>query len=248
MPSYNHVIVEMDGPVMVVTLNRPERRNAWNDALVADLRRVWVEFDRSEAAQVCVVRAAGPAFSAGIDVNDPPKSDDGALPNTTLPCNKPILMAVEGACLGVAASFVLMSDIVIAGDSAYFAYLEAKLGFHGGLMAGFGGRLLYKPALQWLLTAEPMAAARAREIGFVNEVTADGAAFDRAMELARKIAANAPLVVRSMKAIAMQTLPKGPAEQWLAIAGLIDEMRHSEDMQEGIASLRERRPAKFKGR
>lgn len=238
----------MDGPVMVVTMDRPDKRNAWNPAMVDGFRRAWIEFAANDAALACVVRAEGPVFSAGLDFNDVPDSDDGALPNTTVPCDKPILVAVEGACLGMACSLVLMCDIVIASSKARFAYLEATMGFHGGLMAGFAGRMLYKPGLQWLLTGDSMPADRAAQIGMVNEVVEDGTAFDRAMTLARRITANAPLAVRSMKAIALQTLPKGPAEQAFALNRMVDAMRHSEDFREGIAALRERRPGQFKGR
>ena len=242
------VTVEMDGPVMIVTMNRPEKRNAWNADMVEGFRRVWLDFAADDAARVCIVRGAGPVFSSGLDFREPPANDDGAFPNTTVPCDKPILIAVEGACLGMACSLVLMGDIVIAGEAASFAYLEATMGFHGGMMAGFPGRMLYKPGLQWMLTGDSMAAERARDIGFVNEVVAAGSAFGRAMEIARKIAANAPLAVRSMKAIAMATLPKGPVEQGFATQRMVDAMRTSEDFREGITALQERRPANFKGR
>ncbi|MFM5953000.1 MAG: enoyl-CoA hydratase/isomerase family protein [Novosphingobium sp.] len=242
------VTVEMDGPVMVVTMNRPDKRNAWNAAMVDGFRQVWIDFAANDAALACVVRGAGPVFSSGLDFRDPPASDDGAMPNTTVACDKPILVAVEGACLGMACSLVLMSDIVIAGAEARFAYLEATMGFHGGMMAGFPGRMLYKPGLQWLLTGDSMPADRACQIGLVNEVVDTGTAFDRAMALARRIAANAPLAVRSIKAIALQTLPKGPVEQGFAAARMVEAMRTSADFQEGIAALREGRPARFTGR
>ena len=241
------VRIERDGPVMIVTMNRPEKRNAWNGAMVDAFRKIWIDFAMDDTARVCVVRANGPVFSSGLDFRDPPISDDGAMPNTTVSCDKPILVAVEGACLGMACSLVLMSDIVIAGESASFAYLEATMGFHGGLMAGFPGRMLYKPGLQWILTGDSMSAARAGEIGLISEAVVDGMAFSRTMEIALRIAANAPLAVRSLKAIAQQTLPKGPVEAGFAAARMVDAMRHSADFQEGIAALRDRRPARFTG-
>lgn len=242
------VKIEMDGPIMVVTMNRPAKRNAWNAEMVDGFRRAWIEFAANDSALACVVRGAGPVFSAGLDFRDPPASDDGAMPNTVVPCDKPILVAVEGACLGMACSLALMSDIVVAGGDARFAYLEATMGFHGGMMAGFPGRMLYKPGLQWLLTGDSMPADRAREIGLINEVVETGAAFDRAMELARRIAGNAPLAVRSLKAIAMQTLPKGPVEQGFAAARMVEAMRVSADFAEGIEALRAGRPARFTGK
>lgn len=239
---------ELDGAIMIVTMTRPERRNAWNQEMVEGFRQVWLDFAANDAARVCVVRGDGPDFSSGLDFKDPPADDDGAMPNTTVPCDKPILVAVEGACLGMACSLVLMSDIAVAGEGARFAYLEATMGFHGGMMAGFPGRMLYKPGLQWILTGEAMPARRAAEIGLVGEVVDSGGAFARTMDIARRIAGNAPLAVRSMKAIAMETLPKGPIEQGFAAARMVDAMRRSDDFREGIAALREKRPANFTGR
>jgi enoyl-CoA hydratase len=241
------VLTETRGKIFVVTLNRPDVRNAWNQDMVDAFRRVWVEFDRSDAL-VCVVHGAGSTFSSGLDVRSPPRSDDGAMPNTAVPCNKPIIAATEGVCLGMACTFVMFCDIVISGASSSFAYLEARMGMHGGQMAGFPGRMLYKPGLQWMLTGDRMTAQRACEIGMINEVVEDGKAFERAMEIAERIARNAPLAVQSMKAIAMESLPRGPFERHYKALEMIEAMRRSEDLKEGIAALRDRRDADFKGR
>jgi enoyl-CoA hydratase/carnithine racemase len=235
------------GPIFTVTLNRPEQRNAWNQAMVDGLEQAWIDFEASDAL-VCVVNAEGPSFSAGLDFRDPPKSDDGALPNLAVPCNKPIIVATEGACLGMACSFVLMCDMVVSGESAYFAYLEAKMGLYGGLMAGFAGRFLYRPGLQWMMTGDKMGAERAYEIGMINEVVPDGTALERAMAIANQIAENAPLVIQSMKSVAMKTLPMGPAETYYRDLRMLDAIKRSEDFAEGVAALREGRKAKFKGR
>jgi len=243
----NSIQAEIRDDIFVLTLNRPEARNAWNQEMVDGMRQAWIDFERS-SARVCVVRANGPCFSAGVDFKNPPASDSGAMPNTAVPCNKPIIVATEGPCLGMACSFVLMCDMVIAGSSASYAYLEARVGFYGGLMAGFAGRFLYRPGLQWMLTGDTMAASRAYEIGMVNEVVPEGQAFDRAMEIAARIARNAPLVVQSMKAIAMQTLPKGPMEANFLQLDALERIWRSEDKTEGFDALRERRAPVFRGR
>lgn len=241
------VTTEVVDRIFVVTLNRPEVRNAWNQDMVDGMTSAWAEFAASDAL-VCVVRGAGKTFSAGVDIKNPPASDSGAMPNMAVPCSKPIIVATEGNCLGMACSFVLMSDIVIAGSGSTYAYLEARMGLHGGLMAGFTGRFLYRPGLQWILTGDAMGAQRAYEIGMVNEVVPDGTAFDRAMEVARRIAMNAPLVVQSMKALALQTLPKGPVELNFTQQQLLDKIWVSEDRHEGLQALREKRQANFRGR
>ncbi|MCY1169189.1 MAG: enoyl-CoA hydratase-related protein [Pseudomonadota bacterium] len=240
------VLVETHEKIMVVTLNRPEARNAWDNSLAEGLHAAWVEFAASDAL-VCVVKGAGKHFSAGIDLKNPPTEGFRAQPNLSVPCNKPIIVAVEGACLGVACSFTLLADIVIADESAYFAYLEAKIGIFHGLMGGFPGRLSYKAGLQWILTGERMPAARACEIGMVSEVVGQGKAFERAMEVARQIAQNAPLVVQAMKSLALGTLTKGPVEQNFIQQQLLQLVAASDDAKEGIRAFGEKRQPRFSG-
>ncbi len=241
------VLTERDGHVLIVTLNRPEARNAWNTALVQGLRDVWEEFAVSDD-RVCVVRGTGPLFSAGIDLKDTPTEGAWAMPNMGVPCDKPILVAVEGAAIGYAAVMCQYADMVFAASDSYYLYPEAKLGLFQGLMGGFPGRLQYKGGLQWLLTGDSISAERAREIGLVNEVVAPGQAFARALEVAHKVAGNAPLVVQAMKAIALSAVTKGPMEQNFHINRKIERIMASEDGKEGLASFRERRGAKFQGR
>lgn len=241
------VLTGRRGGIFTVTLNRPESRNAWNRELVAGLRSAWSEFAESDD-RVCVLRGSGPLFSAGLDLKDTP--DDGfyALPNLEVPCNKPILVAAEGAVIGFASTLCLLADMVFAGSSTYFLYPEAKMGLFQGMTGGFPGRLQYKAGLQWLMTADPLTAQRACEIGLINEVVPDGKAFERTMEVANKIAANAPLVVQAMKALALDTVPKGPMERNFRINRLIAQIGESEDGREGLASFREKRAATFSGR
>lgn len=241
------VLTERDGHVLIVTLNRPEARNAWNSAVVQGLRKVWESFAVSED-RVCVVRGAGPMFTAGIDLKEMPADGAWAMPNLGVPCDKPILVAVEGAAIGYGSVMCQLADMVFAGADSYFLYPEAKLGIFAGVMGGFPGRLQYKGGLQWLMTGESISAERAREIGLVNEVVENGQAFARAMAVAHRVAANAPLVVRAIKAIALSTVTKGPMEQNFHINRQIERIQTSDDAKEGPASFRERRAPAFKGR
>ena len=241
------VLTESRDNIFIVTLNRPEARNAWNDDLVHGLGAAWRAFAESDD-RVCVVKANGPHFSSGLDVKNPAREGLSAIPNLDTRCNKPIIVAVEGQALGIAGSFCLLADMVFAADHASFSYLEPKIGLFSGLMGEFPGRLQYKAGLQWIMTGDPIDAVRAREIGLVNEVTKPGGAFDRAMEIARKIADNAPLVIQTMKALALATVSKGPVETHFEYARMFAAIRDSEDGREGLAAAREKRKPHFKGR
>lgn len=245
----SNVSCEIQGYIQVVTLDRPAVRNAWNPQLARELRQALLNYAGDDQTRVCVVTGAGPFFSAGLDLKDPPKQEAPlAMPNLSIACDKPILVAVEGGAIGYASVFCQLADMVFAGKSAYFLYPEARLGLFQGLMGGFPGRLQYKGGLQWLMTGEAISSTRACEIGLVNEVVDDGQAMPRALEVAALIAANAPLVVRAMKAIALATVTKGPMETNFRIHRLLDEVMNSEDGREGFASFKEKRPARFQGR
>lgn len=238
---------EIKGHTLLVKLARPQVRNAWNPELAQGLHDSWRRLEDDDALWNCVV-TGGDFFSAGMDLKAPPM-DLGtlAMPNLSVPCNKPIICAVEGGAIGYASVFCLLADMVIAGESAYFLYPEAKLGLFQGMMGGFPGRLQYKAGLQWIMTAEPMGAARAREIGMVNEVVPNGQSLERAMALAERINEGAPLVIQAMKALALGTIPKGPMEQNYPVNRLLARVANSEDGKEGFASFKEKRAAKFRG-
>lgn len=240
---------EVRDHVLLLTLNRPAVRNAWNPELCLALHEAWKRFQADSELRVCVVTGAGPMFTAGLDLKDPPKTQAPlAMPNLSVPCDKPILVAVEGAAIGYGSVFCMLADMVFAGSSAYFLYPEARMGLFQGMMGGFPGRIQYKAGLQWLMTGEQMPARRAVEVGLANEVVEDGQALPRALDVAARIADNAPLVVQAMKALALGTIPKGPMESNFRVNQLIAGIFDSQDGQEGFAAFRDRRKARFQGR
>jgi len=241
--------LEVKGHTLVVTLDRPKVKNAWNPALAQGLHTAWQRLVDDDQLWSCVVTGNGDFFSAGLDLKDPPGDlAPAAMPNLAVACDKPIITAVEGGAIGYGAVFCLMSDMVIAGESAYFLYPEGRMGAFQGMMGGFPGRLQYKAGLQWIMTAEPMEAPRAREIGMVNEVVSDGTAAERALALADRINQNAPLVIQAMKALALSTVTKGPMEENFRNNRLLARIVASEDYKEGVAAFLQRRPTQFKGR
>lgn len=230
-----------------ITINRAEARNAINNEVVQGLQEAWQRFAR-EDDRVAVLGAAGEqAFSAGADLKDMPRDVWLAMPNLSVPCDKPIICAINGFAVGAASTMVMLADMAVAEEQAQFIYPEAKIGAFAGVMAGFPPRIQYKAGLEWLMTGDPMSAQRAYEIGLVNRVVPKGQAMTVALEIAAKIAANAPLVVQAMKSIARNTLPKSPTEQYYPQRVILDRIAGSADMKEGVASFKEKRPARFTG-
>ncbi|MBK6614116.1 enoyl-CoA hydratase-related protein [Ottowia sp.] len=235
--------------IALITINRADARNAINNEVVRGLSEAWACFAASADDRVAVLAGAGgQAFSAGADLRDMPKDIWRAMPNFSVRCDKPIICAVTGFAVGAGSTFVMLADLAVAEEQAQFLYPEAKIGAFAGVMAGFPPRMQYKAGLEWLMTGDPMSAQRAYEIGLVNRVVPQGQGLAAALELAGKIAANAPLVVQAMKAIARDTLPLSPTERYYPQRAMLDGIANSEDIQEGVASFKEKRPPRFTGR
>src|SRR6516165_2260361 len=191
----DEVLVERHGAVQVITINRPEARNALNGAVAAGIRDAADELDADGALQVGVLTGAGGTFSAGMDLKAFLKGESPSFPGrglcgiTQTPPRKPLIGAAEGWALAGGFELLLACDVVVAGTSARFGATEVKR----GLVAGAGGALILAQripralALEILLTGDPVDAARAAEIGLVNRVVADGQAVTAAIELAERI-------------------------------------------------------------
>ncbi len=234
--------------IALITIDRAPQRNSINQEVVQGLQEAWLRF-AEEDDRVAILSAAGDdAFSAGADLKNPPKDIWMAMPNLSVPCDKPIIAAVSGYAIGAGATMVMLSDLAVAAESASFVYPEAKVGAFAGIMGGFPARMPYKVGLEWTLTGEPMSASRAYEIGFVNRLCQKGEQLAVAMELARKIAANAPLVVQTMKHLALETLPRNPMATYYPHKRRLEKISNSQDIQEGIASFVEKRAPRFQGR
>ncbi len=233
--------------IATITIDRPEKRNALTAEILADMAAAWARFESSED-RVAVLTGAGPSFSAGMDVTASPAGAWTGIPNLGCPVSKPIVAAMSGACIGGAMLFAMMADIIVADETTRFIYPEGRIGQAGGVMAGMVSRLPYKIAMELMLVGDAMDARRAYEAGLVNRIVPAGQHLAVAQEYAAKIAANAPMVMRTLKQFALATLPKGPAEQLYPNLLVLDRVRESADAAEGLAASREKRAPVFRGK
>jgi enoyl-CoA hydratase len=262
------VIVEKDGPVLVVTLNRPEKRNAVNSEVMCRLYDAWVELDRDDALRVAILTGKGTTFCAGMDLaeigrlrsgggDDPwiarvraePQVIYGAWLKTYRP-TKPVILAAEGFARAGGTEILQGTDIRVAGASAVFGVTEVQRGLFP--MAGSAVRLRrqigYAVAAEMLLCGEDLPAARAHELGLINHVVPDGQALAKAREIAARIAANGPLAVKGILATLRETENMSEADAFAI------EQRHglavmsSQDAVEGPRAFLEKRPPVFQGR
>ncbi|MFZ0849333.1 MAG: enoyl-CoA hydratase-related protein [Hyphomicrobiaceae bacterium] len=235
--------------IAVITINRPERMNRLDDAIVEGLRAAWQRLMAAEEDRVAVLTGAGEkAFTAGADLKALPTTLYRGIPGVGVAVDKPVIGAVAGWVVGGGMVLTTMCDILIAADNARFSYPEVKVGFTGGIISNLASRIPHKIAMELLLLGEPIDAQRAYEVGYVNKVVAAAELMPTAMAYAARIAATAPLPSRALKRFVAETLPKSPSE----IAGIaradIDAIFASEDWAEGRAAFVQKRPPRYRGK
>jgi enoyl-CoA hydratase len=250
------VLVERRGVVQVISINRPQARNALDAAVARAVAAAVDELDASGELRAGVLTGAGGFFSAGMDLKaflrgETPAIDGRGLCGITrTPPRKPLIAAVEGGALAGGFELVLACDLVVAGRSARFGVPEVKR----SLVAAGGAALLLPQrvpravALELLLTGEPIHAVRAQAVGLVNRVVDDGTALDAAVELAQAIALNGPLAVAATKEIVLSAPSWSPDEAWDRQDEVVRPVFASEDAREGSTAFAERRPPVWRGR
>jgi enoyl-CoA hydratase/carnithine racemase len=256
------VTVERDGHLLLMGLDRPEKRNAADARMLAELSLAYGLLDRDPELRVGVVFAHGDHFTAGLDLADvaPRIGADGLdiVPEEGLhpwqvagqPLTKPVVLAVQGTCLTLGVELALASDIVIAAASTRFAQLEVARGIlpFGGATIRFPRASGWGDAMRWMLTGDEFDAAEAHRIGVVQEVVPDGEQLTRALELARRIAAQAPLAVQATLANARLAAREGSAAAEARLAGELVRLASSEDARTAMAAYLSKQPAEFVGR
>jgi (E)-benzylidenesuccinyl-CoA hydratase len=249
------VVFEVDGHVGVVTLNRPERRNAINVEMRASLAEGLAGFASNPEVRVVVVEGAPPSFCAGVDLHEVPPAGhtpSDAPASVSAPFAafvKPLIAAVGGAAAGGGFEIALACDFIIASSTATFLLPEVRI----GSIPGAGGTQRLVRALpralaaRMLYTGDALDAQGAFEHGLVTELVEPDTLHERALEVARQIAQNAPLSLVAIKQclrVADSSLEAGLAVE----RGLWVELAASEDRAEGRTAFRERRAPQFKGK
>jgi enoyl-CoA hydratase len=255
---YENILVEVEGPIAVITLNRPKVLNALSPALIDELSRALAELDAEEAVRAVVLTGGPKVFAAGADIADMSersaveqlmRDQTGRWAKVTS-FTKPLIAAVNGYALGGGCELALMCDVVIAGDSARLGQPEVNL----GIIPGAGGTQRWPRtagkyvAMEAVLTGAPISATRAHQLGLVNKVVPAEMTIVAARRMAHELAAKPPLALRMGKE-AVNKAFETPLDEGLAL-----ERKNfyflfaTEDQKEGMRAFLEKRRGSFKGR
>ncbi|MFL1380175.1 MULTISPECIES: crotonase/enoyl-CoA hydratase family protein [unclassified Nocardiopsis] len=251
----DEVLYTAEDGVAVITINRPQAKNAVNAAVARGIAEALDDLDSRKDLTVGIITGAGGTFCAGMDLKAFMKGEVPLVEGrgfggfAEAPPKKPLIAAVEGYALAGGFEAVLACDLVVAAENAKFGIPEAKR----GLVAGAGGllrlqhRIPRNLAMEFALTGDFVDAPRLAELGLVNRVTAQGGALEGARELAARVAANGPLAVRVSKQIITESDDWSSAEMWERQNELAGPVFVSQDAMEGAAAFAEKRAPVWKG-
>jgi enoyl-CoA hydratase len=245
------VLYEVKEEIAYITLNRPEKGNALSPELCAELGRTWERFEDDAAGRVAILNGAGKNFCVGLDLESGAEGEKAlhlAFPANGVRIFKPIIAAVQGWATG--SGYKLASegaDITIATESAHFSYPEPRVGIAGNLSFAVP-YVLFKRALEFHLTGEPVDAHKAYEMGLVNKVVPEAELMKEARRMAEILKANAPLTLRALKYGFYKTANPQASHAAMEFKAWIKPQHESEDMKEGARAFLEKRRPRFQGK
>lgn len=250
--------------ILFIEVDRPKKYNAMTQEMYHQLGRAYFKLDADPDARVGLVYAVGPHFTAGLELTDwggtfdagkgfpfvPEDEIDPFYMMSDARCRKPIVLAVQGYCYTWGFEMMLNTDIRVAATDTRFGMLEVKRGFFPG--AGATLRLAreigWANAMRYMLTGDEMSGPEAYRLGLVQELAEPGQQFARALEIARHVAAAAPLGVEYALKLSRLAAREGEEAGKGPVYPAMEEVMKSEDMKEGLQSFIERRAAVFKGK
>jgi enoyl-CoA hydratase len=250
------VLTERRDGVLVITLNRPEVRNAVNAALAEGVANALDELDGDNDLAVGVLTGAGGFFCAGMDLGafvkgeSPWFGDRGFAGIAQRGARKPLIAAIEGFAVAGGFEVALACDLIVAAEGAKLGIPEAKrsLVAAGGALLRLPRRMPYHVVMELALTGDAMPAERFHAFGVVNRLAAPGSAVDVALELAAAIARNGPLALAASKAVIEQQFDWSSEEMWARQGELSGPVFASEDAKEGALAFKEKREPVWRGR
>lgn len=250
----DEVLVERRGRILVITINRPDSRNAVNHAVSQGLADAIDELDSDPGLSVAVITGAGGNFCAGMDLKAFVAGERVDIPGrgigfTERPPRKPLISAVEGHALAGGTEVVLATDLVVASRTAKFGIPEVKRGLiaAGGGLLRLPRRIPFQKALELALTGDSFTAEQAEAWGFVNVLAEPGEALAEAIKLAERITANGPLAVAATKEVLVKGANWTDDEMWSKQLELIIPVVTSNDAKEGSIAFAEKRAPNWTG-
>jgi enoyl-CoA hydratase len=259
MSEQAHALIEQRGHVLIVTMNRPQARNALSGPMMALMRQAWDRVDADPGIRVCVLTGAGGAFCAGADLKAMTADHTGSrLADFDLAViepllkgrrlTKPLIAAVEGPAIAGGTEILQATDIRVAGESVRFGVSEARWGLFplGGSAVRLPRQIPYTLAADLLLTGRHISAAEALAMGLIGHVVPDGQALAKALEIADAIAANGPVAVRVILTAIRETEGMAENDAFALEAKLGAAVFASDDAKEGPRAFAEKRRPNFR--
>ena len=249
------VLTERRDGVLLITLNRPEARNAVNSDLANGVAAALDELDDDRELSLGILTGAGKGFCAGMDLKAfvtgerPWVGDRGFAGITQRAARKPLIAAIEGFAVAGGFEIALSCDLIVVARDARLGIPEVKrsLVAAGGALLRLPRRMPYHAAMELALTGEPMSAERAYELGIVNRISDPGQAVEVALALASEIAANAPLALIASKRILEEQWGWSPEEAWENQRAITEPVFSSADAREGATAFAEKRAPVWRG-